>query len=114
MFLTCLEKIAVWMLKWTTFTMPNGFINDLKTLHTRHPEVNRKFMSGKFTINQSGKPFSNIRIDQAHEQNNKLVKIDDGAVDILLTDNSALTRWMVARPEIADMVNNFRLTENDD
>ena len=71
-------------------------------------------MSGKFTINQSGKPFSNIGIDQAHEQNNKLVKIDGGAVDILLTDNSALTKWMVAGPEIADMVNSFRLTENED
>ena len=86
----------------------------LKTLHTRHPEVYREFMSGKFTINQSGKPFSNIGIDQAHEQSNKRVKIDGGAVDILLTDNSSLTKWMVAGLEIADMVNNFRLTENED
>ena len=46
-------------------------------------------------INKSGKPFSSLGIDQAHEQNNKLVKIAGGATD-LLNDNAALLKWTVA------------------
>ena len=53
-------------------------------------------------------PFSNIGIDQVHEQNNKLVKTDGDAVDILLNDNTALMKWMVAGPEIAEKVEAFR------
>ena len=91
MFLASQEKIATWM-----FTMDHVhyarwlpvFINDLKALSTKHPKVYQQFLDGKFTINQTGKPFSNIGVDQAHEQSNKLVKVDGGAVDILLNDNT--------------------------
>ena len=52
------------------------------------------------------KLFSSIPIDQAHEQNNALIKEDGGAVG--LTDNpSALRSWMVARPEIATFIESF-------
>ena len=34
-------------------------------------------------------------IDQAHKQNNKLVKMDDGSSD-LQNDNTALLKWTVA------------------
>ena len=37
------------------------------------------------------------QIDQAHEQNNKLVKIDGGAIGILENQN-ALLKWAVAGP----------------
>ena len=102
-FLTCLEKIAAWMFaidhvhyaRWLPV-----FINDLKALKTRHPEVYREFISGKFTINQSGKPFSSIGIDQAHEQNNKLVKIDGGAV--LRQSHVVNSSNVVARANVHD------------
>ena len=42
-------------------------------------------------------------IDQAHEQNNKLVKINGSATD-LLNNNTALLKWTVAGPEIAEML----------
>jgi len=90
MFLACLKKVAAWMFAMDHVDYARWlpvFINDLKALQKRHPNVYREFMAGKFTISQSGKPFSRIGIDQA------------------------LTKWMVAGPEIADMVKGFR--END-
>ena len=42
-------------------------------------------------------------IDQEHEQNNKLVKINGGATDFL-NDNTALLKWTVRGPEITEMV----------
>ena len=48
--------------------------------------------------------FSAIVIDQAHEQNNAMVKGEGGAAD--LTENpSALRRWMLS--EMARLVNRF-------
>ena len=44
--------------------------------------------------------FLSIPIDQAHEQNNKLVKEDGGAIG--LTENTAeLTRLVICGPKIA-------------
>ena len=49
---------------------------------------------------------SAIPIDQAHKQNNALVKGEGGAVG--LTENpSALRRWMVSGPEIARIIKAF-------
>ena len=44
--------------------------------------------------------------DQAHEQNNKDVKTDGGAVGIL-DNESSLMKWMIGGPEIARLVKNF-------
>ena len=48
-------------------------------------EVHAEFQNGGFTINKTGNPFSEMAIDQAHEQNNAMVKGDGGAVG--LTEN---------------------------
>ena len=51
--------------------------------------------------------FSSIPIDQAHEQNNALIKGDGGGVG--LTDNpSALLCWMIAGPEVVRAIEEFR------
>ena len=55
-----------------------------------------------------GRSNSTIAIDQAHEQNNAMVKGEGGAVG--LTENpSALRRWMISEPEIARIVNEFEV-----
>ena len=70
------------------------------------PDVAVQFQQGKFVVSKTPKPFSAIPIDQAHEQNNALVKGEGGAVG--LTENpSALHRWMVSGPEIARIINEF-------
>ena len=47
-----------------------------------------------------------IAIDQAHEQNNAVIKGDGGAIG-LTEDKAALRRWMVAGPEISRLVDEF-------
>ena len=75
-------------------------LRDMVALPKTHPDVYREFNAGHFTVQKTERIFSSIPIDQAHEQNNALVKGDGGAVG--LTENpSALRRWMVAGPEVA-------------
>ena len=53
--------------------------------------------------------FSSIPLDQAHEQNNELIKGDCGIIGI--TENpGALLKWMVAGPELARVVKEFEST----
>ena len=47
-------------------------------------------MEGCFVVNKSGKPFSCIAEDQAHRQNNKRIKGDGGAVEILDSEEALL------------------------
>ena len=71
-------------------------------LNKIHPEITSQFNKGHFVVHKTGRIFSSIAIDQAHEQNNATVKNDGGAVG--LTQNpEALRRWMVAGPELVRM-----------
>ena len=69
-------------------------------------EIANEFKAGKYTVQKTGRFFSAIAIDHAHEQNNAYVKGDGGAVG--LTENpSALRRWMLAGPEITRIIGEF-------
>ena len=51
-------------------------------------------------------------MDQAHEQNNELIKGDGGAIGI--TENpSALLRWMVSGPELVTLGREFDNSDED-
>ena len=81
-------------------------IRDMTILAKKHPEVEAEFKSGNFVVHKSGNKFSAMALDQAHEQNNALVKGSGGAIG--LTGNpGALKRWMVAGPEIARITTEF-------
>ena len=59
-----------------------------------------------WVLRKTHNKFSCIPIDQAHEQNNDLVKGSDGGVG--LTENpKAFRRWMVAGPEQARLLTEF-------
>ena len=58
-------------------------IRDMMTLHERHPDIATQFAQRGFVVRQTKRPFSAIAINHAHEQNNKVVKGDGGAVDLL-------------------------------
>ena len=82
-------------------------LRDMAALPMKHPGVAREFGAGNFTVRKTKNVFSSIPIDQAHEQNNSFIKGDGGAVG--LTDNpSALLRWMIAGPEVARAIEEFR------
>ena len=109
MFCDALEQIIPWMFaldhvhyaRWLPV-----FLQDLKELSTRHPDVYQEFLSGKFTVQKTNRKFSSMATDQAHEQNNKLVKEEGGAIGILQSPK-ALMQWMEAGPEIARMITEF-------
>ena len=79
---------------------------DMMSLEKQHPEVAREFHNGNFVVHKTDRIFSGMAIDQAHEQNNAVIKGDGGAVG--LTENpSALRRWMMAGPEISKFVADY-------
>lgn len=81
-------------------------IRDMTTLAEKHPEIQAEFKSGNFVVHRTSNNFSAMALDQAHEQNNALVKGTGGAIG--LTGNpGALKRWMVAGPEIARITTEF-------
>ena len=78
----------------------------MSALQQTAPGVFLQFEKGLFTVHKSPRRFSAIAIDQAHEQNNGMVKGDGGAVG--LTENPcALRRWMISGPEMARLVSEF-------
>jgi hypothetical protein len=82
------------------------FVKTLEELPTRHPEVYEEFQKGHFTSRKANAHFSAISDDQLHEQNNKFIKGDGGAISIM-ENETALLKWMVAGPEISRMVREF-------
>jgi hypothetical protein len=70
------------------------------------PEVDKEFQNGNFLVKKSHCQFSSIAIDQAHEQNNELVKGDGGAIGVI-ENMMQLQRWMVSCPEIARVIHEF-------
>lgn len=68
-----------------------------------------EFSEGAFVVQKTGRRFSAMALDQAHEQENSLIKGEGGAVG--LTNNpAALRRWMVGGPEISRLIRDFENT----
>ena len=78
----------------------------MMTLQEQHPDTAIQFSQGGFFVHKTKRLFSSIAIDQAHEQNNKVVKGDGGAIRFL-QNPKALLRWMVAGPELARVIGEF-------
>ena len=103
LFISCLSSICTWMFaldhvhyaRWLPV-----FINNLSFLRDKNNLVFDAFLNDFFTVLKSERPFSNIATEQTHEQNSKLVKIDDSAVGIL-DNEAALLKWAVASPIIS-------------
>jgi hypothetical protein len=89
------------------------FVQDLSSLEMKQKETYEAFAKGYFTVRKTNRVFSNMGIDQAHEQNNKILKIDGGVIGIL--DNpTALLKWAISGPIISQMLeeeNNGNLSE---
>lgn len=86
-------------------------LRDMVTLSHLHPQIHAEFLKGHFTVQKTVHSFSKIAIDQAHEQNNAVVKDDGGAVG-LTESPAALQRWMVSGPEMARLINDFETSIN--
>ena len=81
---------------------------DFVNLQLSHPDVYENFMNGFFTFNKSCSEFSNMALDQIHEQNNDLIKGVGGATHLInREDDSALLRWEICGSELAGMISSF-------
>ena len=82
------------------------FIKDVEELD---PTTFETFQKRYFTIKRSDRIFSNIAVDETHEQNNKLVKIHRGSIGIF-ENHDALFHWSVSTSIIADMCYDNEIT----
>ena len=57
-------------------------IRDLDVLIERHPALQKEFESGKFVAAKTGRPFSYIALDHAHEQLNAVLKDAGGKLPL--------------------------------
>ena len=74
------------------------------------PSVEQMFKQGCFVVRKTQRLFYGLSIDHAHEQNNKQVKGDGGAVG--LTESSIqLLRWMMSGPEVSRVIADFELAQ---
>ena len=76
-------------------------------LKTMHPSVYNEIKKGNFVVQ-----FLCMALDQSHEQSNKCIK-GDGGVMGLTEDPAALRIWMLARPEISQVVAEFEESMGD-
>ena len=98
MMVLCLTNYAKWI---------PVHLHDLNSQNTIHLEYYDYFQRGKFVVQKTTRTFSAIAIDQAHKQNNAIVKGNCGAVG-LAENASALQHWMVSGPEMARIIEEFQ------
>jgi len=66
----------------------------MATVDETNIQVKSVFEEGCFVIARTKSPFSSMGIDQCHEQLNKIVKGNGGAIG-LTEDNDKLRRWTI-------------------
>ena len=108
LFVQCIKEIMPWMfaLDHTHYARRMSvFLKDLQLIPSKYKSIFEEFKRGYFTVKNGNRKFSNIGVDQGHEQNNKLIKIEGEAIGIF--DNpKTLLRWTVAGPIVAQVCKN--------
>ena len=103
------SKIIPWMFaldhihyaRWLTV-----HVIDLLQLQSRCPDIYADFVRGNFVTRKRSRKFSSLAHDQVHEQQNAIVKGDGGIIGIT-EHEAALKRWMVAGPEISQLLSEY-------
>ena len=85
-------------------------IRDMESVDTKLPNLAAQFRKGHFVVNKTNRSFSALPVDHAHEQNNKTVKGDGGAIG-LTESPTQLMRWMVSGPEMSRIINEFEVSQ---
>ena len=79
LYLDAIQKLAAWCfaLDHTNYArwLP-VHLQDMLSLNDKQPYVYHQFQSNGFVVQKTSRRFSSIAVDQAHEQNNALVKGD--------------------------------------
>lgn len=109
LYVDTLTKLTPWFfsLNHTNYArwMP-VHVRDMCSLDNNHPDIAREFRNGKFVIAKSKNKFSCIAIDHGHEQNNGVMKKEEGIIG-LTQDSNSLLRWAVSGPELVSVISEF-------
>lgn len=81
-------------------------LRDMLLLQNNHPTLYDEFLKGNFTVHKTTRAGSNIAMDQAHEQENKNLKGEGGAVG-LYQDEIALQKFCIVGPEFVRICKEF-------
>ena len=105
-----IAKILPWLFAHDHFRYARWLsvhLNDMIMLQDTCLTVYDAFLnSGNFVVSRTQNAFSAMGIDHRHEQLDKDVKGDGGAIR-LTEDDDMLIRWMVSGPEIVRAVKEF-------
>ena len=82
-------------------------VTDLLALEENETDILEEFEKGNFVTQKTNKKFSGMAHDQFHEQLNVMVKGDGGVIGITENDETH-RRWMIARPEMANLLCSYR------
>ena len=84
---------------------------DRVNLPTTSPYLYKCFSDGYFALQKANKKYSLVGIDQAHEQNNAVIKGMGGATSVLNKDDeSELARWELCLHELSLIINEYEST----
>ena len=65
-------------------------------------------MNGNFSFSKTNTLFPRFALDQLNEENNKVIKGISGAASVInRKGESALNRWALSGPELAEIISQF-------
>lgn len=107
LYIETLRSFAPWFFALDHHNYARWVSVHIRDMESLPPSILEEFQAyGHWVIHKTHNRFSAMPIDQAHEQNNALVKGSGGAVG--LTENpSAFRKWMLAGPEQARLLTEF-------
>ena len=83
----------------------SAHVNDLMRLPITNQRLYEEFLAGNFVFQKSNNSFSAMALDQAHEQNNAVIKGAGGVIGLLTPDmESALRRWEITAPDVGRLI----------
>ena len=88
-------------------------VDDLLKLEYKCPDVYKEFCNEHFVISKTGDAFSSIALDQAHRQNNVVLKATGGAAGLLTQDiDAALRPWEIVCREVVRLLSEYEKCHN--
>ena len=111
LYILALRKLIKWYFIFHKFNFSRWLsvhLFDLMTVETMFLDIYENFNKGFVTFQKSENQFSQMALDQVHEQNNCTIKSCGGATDLVnKVEESALIRWGTCGSEVPRIINEF-------
>ena len=109
LYLSSLREVVKWYYTCDNYQYAcwvTAFLYDLVNLPSTSSYLDKCFTDGSFAFQKSNRKSSFVEIDQAHEQNNAVIKGMGGGSSLLNKDDeSGLARWKRCLLELSMIIN---------